>query len=317
MNSGCPKQFKSADEIISILSSRGMIFSQPLVAKKTLNEINYFFLKGYQKLLVLESDEKIYKPNCDFKELINLYFFDKELKALLLEFLLDIEQKIKTAISNVISSKYGVKDRTYLMAKNYDQNSPYLSNTLNVIKVQRKTYGQKNKAVKHYKDTYGYIPFYVLSKCLTFGTIKKLFNVMKQVDQDDVCNLVLFREIPKKKISRTKQMIALIADVRNMCAHDEIVFNFVHGSIDIGLLPEHGEFQLKTTKNGDLIQGRKDLFALLLSMKYFMNRTDYNKMIQRIDALITKTASKSTVYSKEDLLDTMNLPLDFVKIRQI
>lgn len=312
-----PKDFKTADEIIDILSSRGMLFSQPLVAKKTLNEINYFFLKGYQKLLVTPDDEKKYKENCDFNELTNLYFFDKELKALLLEYLLDIEQKIKTALSNVISSKYGVKDRTYLMAKNFDQNSPYLVNTLSVIKNQRKIYGQKNKAVKYYKETYGYIPFYVLSKCLTFGTIKKLFNVMKQADQDEVCRVVLFRNIPKKKISRMKQMIALIADVRNMCAHDEIVFDFVHGSIDIGMLPEHAEFHLKTTKKGDLIQGRKDLFALLLCMKYFMNRTDYNRMIQRIDALITKTASKSKVYSKEDLMDNMNLPFDFVRIRQI
>lgn len=66
-----PKEFRNADEIINILSSRGMIFSQPLVAKKTLNEINYFFLKGYQKLLVLPQDEKKYTL-CSTKCVINI-----------------------------------------------------------------------------------------------------------------------------------------------------------------------------------------------------------------------------------------------------
>lgn len=46
-------------------------------SKKTLNEINYFFLKGYQKLLVLPTDEEKYKDECDFSELLNLYFFIK------------------------------------------------------------------------------------------------------------------------------------------------------------------------------------------------------------------------------------------------
>lgn len=311
------KEFKTPDELITILNSRGMIFSQPLVAKKTLNEINYFFLKGYQDLLVLPEDEKRYKENCDFNELTNLYFFDKELKALLLEYLLDIEQKIKTAISNVISANYGVRDRSYLRKANFDTNNPYVDSTLSVVRTQKRTYGQKNIAVKYYKDTYGYIPFYVLSKCLTFGTIKKLFNIMKQVDQSEVCNLILFREIQNKRISRSKQIIALIADVRNMCAHDEIMFNFRHASIDIGLFPEHNEFQLKRNDAGEIIQGRKDLFALLLSMKYLMNRTDFNRMIQRIESLITKTANKSKVYTKEELIETMRLPQDYYKIRQL
>ncbi len=311
------KEYKNPDEIINILTSRGMLFSQPIVAKKHLNEINYFFLKGYQKLLIKRNDGEEYKNNCDFNELINLYFFDKELKALLLEYLLDIEQKIKTAMSNIISAKYGVKDRRYLMSKNFDTNSPYLQTALLTVKNQKKSYGEKNTAVKYYKDTYGYVPFYVLSKCLTFGAIKKLYNVMKQVDQAAICNQILFININKKKISKTKQIIALVADVRNMCAHDEIVFDFVHRSIDIGEFPEHSMFNLKRTKEGNLIQGRKDLFALLLCMKYLMNRTDYNKMIQKLDSLIIKTSSKSKVYTKDELIEYMNLPIDYLKIRQI
>ena len=309
------KEYKDASEIIDILKSRGMIFLQPNIALKTLNEINYFFLKGYQNILLEDNDN--FKKNCDFSELTNLYFFDKELKALLLEYLLDTEQKIKTAISNIISSKYGINDKKYLQEKNYDQNNPYLDSTLKTIKSQRKIYGEKNEAVNHYKSKYQIIPFYVLAKCLTFGAIRKLFNVMKQVDQDYVCNKILFRKLEKRKISKVKQIIGLISDVRNMCAHDEIVFNFSHKSIDIGQFPEHDYFKLKKNEKGNIIQGRKDIFALLLSMKYLMNRTNYNKMIQRLESLITKTVKKSNIYTKNELLEYMNLPYDFEKLKQI
>lgn len=309
------KEYKDASEIIDILKSRGMNFSQPNIALKTLNEINYFFLKGYQNILLEDNDN--FKKNCDFSELTNLYFFDKELKALLLEYLLDIEQKIKTAISNIISLKYGINDKKYLQEKNYDQNSPYLESTLKTIKSQRKIYGEKNEAVKHYKSKYKIIPFYVLTKCLTFGAIRKLFNVMKQADQDYVCNKILFRKIEKRKISKVKQIIGLISDVRNMCAHDEIVYNYSHKSIDIGRFPEHDFFELKKNENGNIIQGRKDIFALLLCMKYLMNRTNYNKMIQRLESLINKTVKKSNIYTKNELLEYMNLPYDFEKIKQI
>lgn len=309
------KEYKEANEIINILKSRGMSFSQPNVALKKLNEINYFFLKGYQNILL--DNNNIYKENCDFSELINLYFFDKELKALLLEYLLDIEQKIKTAISDIISFKYGINDKKYMQAKNYDQNSPYLDSTLKTIKSQRKIYGEKNEAVKHYKTKYNIIPFYVLAKCLTFGAIRKLFNVMKQVDQDYICNKILSQTITKRKISKVKQIIGLISDVRNMCAHDEIVFNFSHKSIDIGLFPEHSYFSIKKNKEGNMIQGRKDMFALLLCMKYLMSRTSYNKMIQKMESLVSKTVKRSKVYTKNELLDYMNLPYDFGKLRQI
>ena len=310
------KEYKSNEELIKYLISKNVLVNNERDAINKIEKYTYYSVINSYKNNFKDSNNN-YLPNVTFDEIFALYEFDKNLKYIILKYALEIETVIKSLMANQISKVYGLKD--YLNINNLDDRAPLQikENIVNRINDEIDHNYNVHSAVTHYKDTYGYIPFYVLSKCLTFGTIKKLFNVMKQVDQDDVCNLVLFREIPKKKISRTKQMIALIADVRNMCAHDEIVFSFVHGSIDIGLLPEHGEFKLKTTKNGDLIQGRKDLFALLLSMKYFMNRTDYNKMIQRIDALITKTASKSTVYSKEDLLDTMNLPLDFVKIRQI
>lgn len=74
---------------------------------------------------------------------------------------------------------------------------------------------------------------------------------------------------------------------------------------------------MSKNENGNIIQERKDIFALLLCMKYLMNRTNYNKMIQRLESLINKTVKKSNIYTKNELLEYMNLPYDFEKIKQI
>jgi len=309
------KEYKTPDELINILQERGMVFSNPVIAKRKLNEINYFTLKGYNRLLLIKENK--YKSKCDFNELINLYNFDKELKGLLLEYLLDIEMKIKTSISNVISSKYGINEKIYLNKKNYDVLNTHLDQALKIIKDQITEYGSKNEAVKYYKNKYGFIPFYVLSKCLTLGAIKRLFNSMKQSDQSVICNCLLHKEIDNRKINRVKTFIALIADVRNMCAHDEIIFNFSHKSIDIGLLPEHKKFKLKVNKSGNIIQGRKDLLALFISMKYLMSKSDYNKFIQKIESLIYKHIKKSKIVSKTKLLDYMHLPRNFEILKTI
>lgn len=194
--------FNKHQTVSEILAKRGIKFSHPLVAKRNLEGINYFFLKGYQKILL--QSENTFKDNCDFTELTNLYFFDKELKALILEYLLDIEQKIKTAISNVISSTYGINDCIYLRRTNFDISNSHLDDILALARKQRQIYGKTNQAIKHYKEKYNYVPFYVLSKCLTFGTVKKIFNVMKQEDQIKVCNSILFCEINSRKISKVK-----------------------------------------------------------------------------------------------------------------
>jgi len=309
------KEYKTPEELIDILEERGMIFSNPLIAKRKLNEINYFTLKGYNELLLIKEDK--YKHKCDFNELINLYEFDKELKGILLEYLLDIEMKIKTSISNVISSKYGIDERIYLDKNNYDILNSHLNQALKIINEQIIEYGSKNEAVKYYKNKYGFIPFYVLSKCLTLGAIKRLFNAMKQSDQSIICSNLLHKEIDNRRINKVKNFIALIADVRNMCAHDEIIFNFAHRSIDIGILPEHKYFKLKVNKAGNVIQGRKDLLALFISMKYLMSKSDYNKFIQRIESLVNKYIKKSKVLTKNELLNYMNLPKNFDILKTI
>ena len=310
------KEYKTPDEIIAILESRNLNVSYPVRAKRILTENNYFFLKGYNYLFMDTSNNNKYKDGVDFEDLYRLYSFDKDIKVLLFRYLLDIEQKIKAALSNYISKKYGVKDSQYLKKDNYNSDCPYVDEVLKNIKSQRKTYGKKNEAVKYYKNKYNYIPLWVLTKALTMGAIRDLYNIMKSDDQDRIAQTILEKDIPKRRVATLKNIIAILVNVRNMCAHDEMLINFEHKRINIQM-PELEYFNLKTNSKGNIIQRKKDLFAVLISIKYLTNRTTYNLFIQNLESKISQFARKTKCISYDELLAYMHLPNNYYELKQL
>ena len=311
------KEYKTPDEILDLLKSRNLNISSPVRAKRILSENNYFFIKGYKSIFLNNNVEVIkYKDGVDFEDLYRLYNFDKDVKVLLFRYLLDIEQKIKATLSNYISDKYGVKDSQYLRRSNYNLDCSYLDKVLKKIKDQRKTYGKKNDAVKYYKDKYNYIPLWVLTKALTMGAIRDLYNIMKPDDQDRIAQNILEKDIPKKRVATLKNMIALLVDVRNMCAHDEMLINFEHKRIYLAM-PELNNFKLKRNSKNNIIQGTKDLFTVLISIKYLTNRTTYNQFIQNLESKISKFVSKTKCITDKELLDYMHLPINYYELKQL
>lgn len=224
-----------------------------------------------------------------------------------------MSKKIKTAISNQISSKYGIRETIYLKKENYDQTNPYLEANLNKIKEQIRKFGPKNIAVKHYKDEHGFVPFWVLSKCLTMGVIRDYVTILKPSDQLIIINNLLETKIDKKPAKRAKAMIALFADIRNMCAHDEKLIGYVHERIAISDVPEIDKLGLKNTT-----RGRSDILALLISVKYFVNRTMYNEFIQDITSSINKCYKRiSNCISKAEFLEYIGLPNNYEDLKKM
>ena len=143
-----------------------------------------------------------------------------------------------------------------------------------------------------------------------------LYNIMKPDDQDRISQIILEKDIPKRRVATLKNIIAILVDVRNMCAHDEILINFEHKRIDIQM-PELQHFNLKTNSKGNIIQGRKDLLAVLISIKYLTNRTTYNLFIQNLESKISQFARKTKCISYDELLDYMHLPNNYYELKQL
>lgn len=306
------KVYKNNNDLIQGLEEKGLTIEDKNYVNDILTDINYFFLKGYFPVFTYycENDKKTkFKNGYTIEHLISFYNFDKNIKTIILREILDIEQRIKNAMCEVISSRYGVRDSQYLRRTNFDINNQYLDTNLRKVRRQRKNNGKKHSAYMYYKQKHGYFPFWILSKVLTLGAVLGLFSIMKPSDKDYISRMILpdFKE--KKIVKKFTNMFTLIVEVRNICAHDDILYNFSTKYADIWKLKEHDNFDLN--QYNDKVIGRNDLFATIISLKYFMSDQRFTNFMSKIEDELSEVDKSIPDLEYNDLLRVINFPVNY------
>lgn len=101
------KQAITTAEQISILRQRGLIVEDESQAREALDVISYFRLADYWRYMEADHITHQFKPNCRFSEILDYYYFDKELKALLFSAIQTIEIAIRTKIIKHFTPTFG------------------------------------------------------------------------------------------------------------------------------------------------------------------------------------------------------------------
>ena len=91
--------FKTTDEQIKILKSRGLSIANEDKAKKFLMRNNYYRISGYS--LTLRSHD-VFNPSANFQNIIDIYEFDHELRHILLKYIDIIEITVKSIFAGRI-----------------------------------------------------------------------------------------------------------------------------------------------------------------------------------------------------------------------
>lgn len=168
------KSFKTIDEQIELLKSRGMLFGDENQAKHHLLNLNYYRLSGYW-LPFKQADDR-FVPNLYFEDIINIYFFDSGLKALLYQALETIEISAKTKFAYYLSQEHGTHP---LIAENFT-NRHYFDQSY--VKLQSEIERQKDRTfIKHYREKYTeeLPPLWVCVEVMTFGLLSQLTKNIK------------------------------------------------------------------------------------------------------------------------------------------
>lgn len=281
--------------------------------KEILEYNNYYYITGYKDPFKDENGN--YKSNVYFEDIFTLYQFDKKLKLLFAEILFEIEQKVKTVFTNNFCKRYGHKDIDLVNPNNYDLNNKYLYSCISKLNNQIAWYGKENSAILYYKDKYSFVPVWVLIKVLTFGMVRDLI-----LSSNSAAKGVITKKIVNDKelnFNEVKNMLELLINIRNCCCHDDKLYGFIHRKVHIMNTPYHQHFNLLKNETGEYLQGKKDLFAVLICIKYFVDKKSYSKFINNISNLINKYSKKIKSISKEELMNYMFLPSDFEKLKDL
>src|SRR5690606_37201776 len=97
------------------------------------------------------------------------FTFDRELRMVLLKFLLVFENNIKSKIAYRFSERFK-QPHAYLQMQNYNKNADKLEKVLQLIAVLSNELSRKSKRngpIKHYLDQHDGVPLWVLVNYLT------------------------------------------------------------------------------------------------------------------------------------------------------
>lgn len=303
------KTFKTIDEQIQILRDKGLVIDDEESAKDTLLRENYFFLSGYRHLFLDGLRSKQFKPGTNFRELYAMFSFDRQLRNIIFKNLLIIENNMKSIFSYQLSKNYGFKEKDYLKPSNFNTNpekSRQVNDLLRKIKRQIRVNGGQHSATTHYIYNYGYIPLWIVVKVLSFGIVCELYSIMKTKDQEEIA------EIFGLRITDLLSFLPLLANYRNLCAHEDILYDN-RTAVNIETNKYHNMLELPTL-DGEYTCGKNDVFALIIIMKYLLRDEEFRLLIREIDYEKSILAGKLKVIDIEDVMGHMGFPRNYTEL---
>ncbi len=303
------KVFKTIQEQISILESKGLIIDDYLFTEDILIRENYFFISGYRHLFLKSPKDRNFIKGTTFRELYALFNFDRQVRNIVFKNLLIIENNLKSIISYQLSKKYGFREKDYLRPENFTKvpdKQRQLSDTLKKMKRQIRVNGAQHSATSHYLKNYGYIPLWVVVKVLSFGIVGELYTVMKREDQEEIANIY------DLSINNLLTYLPILSNYRNLCAHEDILYDHRTQKI-IGDTRYHDGLDIPTT-DGEYIYGKDDLFALIIILKQLLRPEEFRLLINELSYEIDILCGKLKVINIGKVLDTMGFPRNFREI---
>lgn len=264
-------------EIISLLKERGLIIEDENKAKNYLKVISYFRLANYFHPMERDKVLHLFKPDSYFKNAVDLYEFDRELRSLIFSAIQAVEIALRTKMIHHISLKYGA---FWFMDKDLFCDETIYQKCLSNIREELKR--TKEEFILEHYEKYSVPdmpPVWKTLEATTFGTLSKLF-----------CN---FNDKGiKKKIAREfnlpqhivlENWVKCSVVLRNYLAHHARVWNRNYP------VKPQTYMSLRVKWITHRIVNANKLYPHLCSLQYFLNSIkEENLFKEHLKALIAK-----------------------------
>lgn len=220
------KTATTVEEQIRILESRGVVINSREKAKEVLLDIGYFRLGFYCFPFEITYPQKTnrsheYKAGTHLKDIVELYYFDNDLRHILLKYLYRIEVNFRTRVVYTVSNFF--KDAPTWFV------DPTIVATTYAQDFEKKVYkplrdGQE-VIRRHHKNRLNindkYAPAWKTIEFMTFGAVIKLFEAIRsQSVQEDIAMGYNLTDI---KVLRS--YLWVIQSARNVCSHGGVLFD--------------------------------------------------------------------------------------------
>lgn len=279
------KPFKTIKQQIEYLKNdtKLVITNEKLVAK-LLKKCNYFNLINIYGKIFQRSGLRQFKDGTTFEMIYNYYQFDLAIKNLFLFYLQKIERHIKTLVAYYFAKEYGSKQEEYLDINNYnravdDGFEDFLNKVISYFET-----ALKDDELVQYKNEYGNVPIWVIINKLSFGQLTDLASCLKPELKKVIC-----AELMTIQASELVPILKVLAECRNICAHDYALIFFKSEYLSIG---NNRDRLNRLLDNNISIRTKSDLLWVILIFKYLLDKIEYNDFYYQLKGFLDELKIK-------------------------
>lgn len=217
------KGFHTLSDQRKLLSSRGMVITDDVLAEELLNRIGYYHLSAYwHSFRERSSNGEILDKFIDdtsFEDVFSLYCFDKKFRLILLDALERIEISLKSEFAHTLGAvdMYAHRDDDSYTSNFKDQNFDWIIGKLN-----KQEESSKEEFATHFRSKHtGYdMPIWMAIELYDFGMISHSISGLKKVHFD---KMVSRYELERR--NTLKSWMRVCNYLRNICSHHGRIWN--------------------------------------------------------------------------------------------
>ena len=315
------KYFKTLDQQIEILEGQGLAIENREKVRLYLLRYNYYkVINSGADIFYEDKKRKKFIEGVNFQDLVEVHKFDVELKNILLMASLDIERHFRSIVSHVFMKNHQ-EANSYLDPENFNNNYKDLINT-NIKYAEKiiEEYAEEinySKSIKYYMGKYNHVPFWFLVNFYTFGKIINFYQTMKNTEKEEVCDyLSMFLRESMSSDLRIKpdlleSFLLNIKEIRNICAHDNLIIGYRCENDTKYLKPLHEYYGIDRKKP------RRNVFNAIIIMQVFLDKNQFDDMIYNIKSSLTDLEKNINKTSFNKLLGALGIEEEYGKDRKI
>lgn len=276
-----------------------------------LKEHSYFALISGYKMLFKGPDGS-YLPDTRVDDIFALYRFDDRLRDIFFFSILIIEKHIKSLLSYAFVEKYGDEQWRYMDPSSYDSGDNREKKREIKKLISTFTYAvtppSDQAYIAHQWDHYHNVPLWAAMKTMTFGSVSKMYSLCPQS-----VRMAVSEEFPEVNESQLAAMLDILSRVRNVCAHNERLYDFKSRSRRVPDMPVHGE--LGIPKSGAAYRkGKDDLFGALICLRYLLDSSHFRDVVMDISNELDHLHELTPILPPTKILSCMGFPEDWKRI---
>lgn len=218
------KSATTIDQQLDLLKSRGLTVNDADKAREILLDIGYyrlgFYLFPFEKSYPeLRNRTHEFIEGASFEDAVNLYYFDFDLRLLLMRYLNRIEIAFRTSLIYNLSNKYNPNPVWFV--------SPTVVNRPYAREFERKVYTsdfKRNPVIhRHHQNNPNdrFAPAWKTLEFMTFGAVMKLYEQLKERDD----KISVAHKFGIRQVVTFESYMHTIRQVRNACAHGLLLYD--------------------------------------------------------------------------------------------